>query len=74
MSAAEADVLPTPLCPDGSPQSLPQVSSEESLPGTSPLDTLSHADALPPPTPTDGVSLPPDDDPPDTSKASGGEA
>ena len=43
---ADADVLPSPLCPDGSPPPLSQVSDDELLPGASPLDGLSRSDKL----------------------------
>jgi len=57
MPATEADVLPPPLCPDGSPRTLSQASAEEPLPGTSPLDTLSRGDGLPQAIPAPGGDL-----------------
>lgn len=37
---AAEDALPQPLCPDGSPNTLWQVTSHEPMPGTSPVDEL----------------------------------
>jgi len=42
----QAETLPQPLCPDGSPTSLWQVSSEEPSPGKSAVDELSGAQSF----------------------------
>ena len=44
---SDADALPQPICPDGSPTSLWQVTSREPAPGVSPLDVLTQISSRP---------------------------
>jgi hypothetical protein len=69
----EADPLPPPMCPDGSPTSLSQVSGDESLPGISPLDELLRTDASAE-RPSIDDSSSHNDEPPRTRVALGGDA
>ena len=68
-----AESLPQPLCPDGSPASLWQVSSEEPMPGQSAVDELADELSSAEPSATDDASSPVDENLPQTPPQEGGQ-
>ena len=68
-----AEALPKSLCPDGSPASLWQVSSEEPMPGESAIDGLADELSSAEPPSTDNASPAADKTLPQTPPEEGGE-
>jgi transposase InsO family protein len=71
---SEVETLPKSLCPDGSPTTLWQATSDEAAPGRSPLDRLPRAEASAETASTEDEPSSFSSDPPSMPPASGGDS